>query len=47
MIEVQEWRQDIESRMKDQFKEVDQHFERDDEEFASYQKKVTKQFENK
>jgi hypothetical protein len=36
MIEVQEWRKDIEIRMKDQFKAVDEHFEEDDEEFAQY-----------
>ena len=33
--------------MKDQFQQVDDHFKRDDEAFAEYQKKIEHEFERK
>ena len=43
--DLQEWRTDIEKRMKKQFEEVDEHFASDDVEFDEYKKRIVKQFD--
>ena len=47
MLEVQAWREDIEKRMKDQFKAVDDHFDENDEEMKEYRREVKKTFDEK